>query len=160
MTDRSLAQLRWHGGRLGVMLVNEHNQRFFVFAEKLKQLFEHPGKARLVKVRDRDPRRATAHYPGEVQGCLTFAGDDATLAFVVGGAYHGLPLNDDGTLPNEYFLRIEFILPRRELTLLHDVAVQMESQRTEFEERLQSAEATPLLPIPRKIETAKPSADI
>lgn len=157
MTDRALAQLRWHNGRLGVMLVNEHNQRFFMFAEKLMALVAEPGGVKEVKVRDRQPNRAAGYYPGQVLGSLTHQGGNVTISLVVGEPYFNLVLPDGGGLPEEYFLKMAFTFPKRDITLLHDSANLMLSQLAEFEARLQSAEATPLLSIPRKTKPSKPS---
>lgn len=139
------------------MLVNEHHQRFFMFAEKLMALFADPGGVKEVKVRDRQPNRAAGYYPGQVLGSLTRQGGNVTIILVVGEPYFNLVLPNGGGLPEEYFLKMAFTFPKRDLTLLHDTADLMLSQRAEFEERLQAAEATPLLNIPRKTKSSKPT---
>ena len=146
MADHALGQLRWHNGRLGLMLVNPHRQRFFLYAEKLLMMAANPGGVIEAKVRDRNPDKAIGYYPGQVVGTLTYQGEEAILTLVVGEPYRNLELPADGSLPDSYHVKMLFTFAERELNLLKDAISLMQKQRDDFADLLQGAEGVPLMP--------------
>ncbi|MBJ6799730.1 hypothetical protein [Geomonas propionica] len=145
MSEHATAQIRWYQNRLGLLMVNEHRQRFFIFAEKLLALFAEPGRCKEIKLRDRKPGRASGYYPGQVLGVLALQGTNYTLTLYVGYPNENIPFTPEtGFAPLEYLTRLQFCFPQGELETFRCAVEIMLAQGRVFEERLQAAEATPL----------------
>jgi len=149
MTDKSLCQIRWSNNRLGLMLVNPERQRFFIYVEKFLMLFD-PGGLVEVKLRDRRPGRAVGYYPGQVIGRLTIQGENALITLIIGEPYHNLFTPADGGLPEDFLVKMTFVFPISEMTTIKEAIDLMSGQMSEFDDRIQAAEATPLISIPKK----------
>lgn len=147
-------QLRWQNHRLGLMMTNSCNQRFFLYMEKLQELTDDEGVVKEVKLRDRHPQRAVGYYPGQVVGKLSSSDQSVTITLIAGTPTENLELiNND--LPEDYLARMIFIFPRSDFAILIAAGRLMLSQREVFDDRLSAAEATPLISPPRSSKSKR-----
>ena len=84
MESRSYGQIQWRQGQLGLLMVNQHQQQFFLFAEPLVMMLENPGKYILVKRRDRKPEKAIAYHGGEICGAFENSGENCQISLFFG----------------------------------------------------------------------------
>lgn len=144
MTDRSFAQIRWQQDRLGLLMVNERRQRFFVFAEKLIAMFNDLGRCKEIKLRDRKPARASGHYAGQVLGAMSVTENLYQIVLYIGYPLGNIDFDPQTELvPLEYLTSMEFIFPCQELDALKFSLETMLNQAVRFNEFLIAAEATP-----------------
>lgn len=145
MTNRCFAQIRWQQNRLGLLMVNERRQRFFVFAEKLIAMINDPGRCQEIKLRDRKPMKASGYYAGQVLGSLTEAENLYQIDLYIGDPLYNIDFNPQvETAPKEYLTCMKFTFPCDELDVLHRAMSIMLDQSVRFNEHLNAAEATPL----------------
>lgn len=140
----SLMQIRWSGERFGVMLLNEHRQRFFMYAEKFLELFSRPGEYIEIKLRDRRPNRAIGYYAGQVCGRINQDNDRVTIVLQVSDPYHDLTSDDEQETFKHIITSLQFTFLATELEQFRSVVTIMARDRALFDERLRAAEATPL----------------
>ena len=140
----SLMQIRWSGERFGVMLLNEHRQRFFMYAEKFLELITRPREDIEIKMRDRRPNRATGYYAGQVLGRICHDNDRFTMVLHVSYPDHDLTYDPEKEIFTHLITTMQFTFMTTELEQFRSVVEIMARDRSIFEERLRAAEATPL----------------
>lgn len=153
MTERSFAQIRWQQERLGLLLVNDRHERFFLHGGKLLELFARqvtdrnplPEDYLIVKQRDRRPNKAIGYYGGEVRGILKESGDTCILTFYVGEPYRPFSFDVNCHELADYLTVLRFAFPLSEMKGYRESITLMLQQKVIFDERLQAAEATPLM---------------
>ena len=144
MTDRSYAQIRWQNDRLGLLVVNTSNERFFIHAEKLQELFNRQEEYTVVKQRDRKPSRAIGYYAGQVYGTLDQEGEEYQVTLYIGNPYEDIGFDMKACLPKGYLLVQKYTFPKAELARFKRVMADMLEQKQDFDNALSAAEATPL----------------
>lgn len=153
MTERSFAQIRWQQERLGLLMVNDRHERFFLHGAKLMELFDRQVTGRnplpedflIVKQRDRRPNRAIGYYGGEVRGILMENGDTCTLTLYVGEPYRSFGFDVIRHELTDLLATLRFTFPLSEIRGYSDCILLMLQQKDTFDERLHAAEATPLV---------------
>lgn len=143
MAGRAYAQIRWQQEQLGLLLVNDRNERFFLFAEKLLELDARRGEPLVVKLRNRRPGSAVGYYGGQVVGKLEQEGQTSRVTLYIGDPYQDLRLNAKGQ-PTGWIKSLEFGVPNSEMETFVQALTIMVAQQNKVVSALRSAEATPL----------------
>lgn len=84
MESRAYGQIQWRHGRLGLLMVNPHQQQFFLFAEPLLMMLQKPEEYTLIKRRDRKPERAIAYHGGDIWGASENIGESCVISLFFG----------------------------------------------------------------------------
>ena len=143
MSGRSYAQIRWNQNQLGLILVNQDCERFFLRAEKLQDLFTHEGNPRVIKLRDRKPGRASGYYPGQVVGYFDKNEREAVIRLYISEPYRDIVLNGDGE-PESFLVVERYTYPLVEFIEFKRVIDTMVKQEGGVADLLRTAEMTPL----------------
>lgn len=141
---QSFAQIRWHQDRLGLMLVNQERDKFFLHADKLLELHNRQDEYLTVKFRDRNPKRAIGYHGGEILGNLCEEGEVAILTLYLWPLYQNVGFDLSQGLPTGFIATQTYTFPIEELHTYITAISTMIGQKQEFEELLRAAEATPI----------------
>lgn len=144
MAGRAYAQIRWQQDQLGLLLVNDRNERFFLFADKLLELDARRGECLVVKLRNRRPGSAIGYYSGQVAGKLEQEGQTSRITLFIGDPYQDIKLSADGQ-PTGWIKSLEFCVPNSEMEPFVKALSIMVGQQRDVEAAHRSAEATPLV---------------
>lgn len=145
MNARSLAQVRWQQDRLGLLMVNDQRDRFFLHGDKLLELFARTDEYLVVKLRHRRPVQAIGSYPGQIMGSLNYEGETTRITLYVGEAFRDIGYNEATGKLRHYLTTQTHVFDRAELEAYRQVIQTMVSQHTVFDDLLRGAEATQLL---------------
>ena len=146
MSDRSYAQIRWQQDRFGLLLVNAHREKYFLYAEKLQELYEHDDLYHVLKLRDRKPSKAIGYYPGQVIGSLDKAEETITIRLFISEPYRDVIFKKDSDSfePETYHVAQVFTFPKNEFVRFKKLLDVMLEQAQQFGDELRAAEMTPL----------------
>lgn len=131
MNQRAYGQIVWRGPRVGLHLVNQDNESFFLYPEPLMALSEDASVYTLVKRRDRRPERAIGYHPGAVYATLEEDGDDSILTLLLFEAENRQPFNAEGEIQGVHFDQV-YRLPKPELAAFISCLKTMVIQHREF----------------------------
>lgn len=140
----SLIQVRWSGERLGVMMVNQHRQKFFMYGEKFLDLFTNRDYFIEVKLRDRQPNVAIGYYPGQILGTVNQCGELYTIVLHVSDPFSNISFDKRTETFVHVINTLKFTFAVNELEHFTSVMEIMIRDRSQFDERLRAAEAIPL----------------
>lgn len=144
MSFQTLAQIRWYQDRLGLMLVNDQRDRFFLRAEKLVELYNRPDEYLTVKLRDRKPGRAIGYHGGEVVGNMYRDGGQYILTMYLWPLMQNVKFDHDQGVPVGFISTQTYILPSDEMNAYINAITFMLNRKLEFEDLIRAAEATPI----------------
>lgn len=149
MAERSYAQLRWQQDRFGLLLINSRREKFFLYADKLCELYAHQDEYLVLKLRDRKPGRAIGYYPGQVVGTLDESETSIEIHLYVSEPYRDVGFKKEGGTEEPETFHVDFIFtfPLKEFLRFKRVIDTMLEQEREFTEQLRAAEMTPLTPL-------------
>lgn len=120
MTERDYGRILWWRERiLGVMLINRHNQNFFLHAETLISMMKRPGTLKMVKRRDRHPEGVSTHHPGDVLGKVEKGAQAVDLTLFFGEVERRVKVNrETGEIAN-LLEQQSYTLPTEEFDILY-----------------------------------------
>lgn len=146
MGDRSYAQIRWQQDRFGLLLVNSRREKFFLYADKLQELYDRADEYVVLKLRDRKPGRAIGYYPGQVIGTLDKGRDAIKIRLYISEPYRDVVFTTEGGTvePETFHIAQVFTFPKAEFECYKRSLDTMLQQTLHFNEQLRAAETTPL----------------
>lgn len=144
MEDRSYAQIRWQQNRFGLLLVNTCGEKFFLYADKLQELYDNQNDLRVLKLRDRKPSRAIGYYPGQVVGTIDMTDESVLIRLYIGEPYRDLKIDPDIDEPADFLVAPRFLFPVQEfMRFKRTLDIMLEQERI-FSDQIRTAEMTPL----------------
>lgn len=143
---RSYMQIRWQQDRFGLLMVNANREKFFLFADKLQELYDHADLYHVLKLRDRKPGRAIGYYAGQVIGTLDKGEETIKIRLYISDPYRDVTFKtvDDCAEPDVYHVGQVFTFPKKEFLRFKDALITMLEQAQQFSDDLRAAEMTPL----------------
>ena len=143
MESRSYGQIQWRQGRLGLLMVNPHQQQFFLFAEPLLMMLEKPDEYIQVKRRDRKPEKAIAYHGGDIWGVSENIGENCLISLFYGPLKDNLRYDQDSGEVLNVIDTQSYSFPKTELTHFKASIDQMMKQKDTFSRLLLEAQTTP-----------------
>ena len=120
MIERDYARVMWWKDKtLGLMLINKHNQNFFIHAETLIGMMEQANTIKMVKRRDRHPGRSSSHHPGDVLGKATKGVQAVDLVFFFGEVERKIKVNRETEEITNLLEQQTYTLPADEFDILY-----------------------------------------
>lgn len=152
LNGRAYARIIQRKKRLGLLLVNQNQQSFFIYAEYLIALMRSEDNLTLIKKRDRDPEKAIAHHGGAIfahwNKIAASAQDQEepealTLTFHLGELERKVEyIKETGEIRNIIETQ-EYLFPYDEWATLLDSIKKMLEQQQRFDRLLFEAETNP-----------------
>jgi hypothetical protein len=146
MSDRSYAQIRWHQDRIGLMMVNNRREKFFLLGEKLQDLYARQDEYLVVKLRDRRSSRAIGYYPGQVVATLDSGRSTVKIRLYISEPHRDVlfKTEDDVVEPDTFHVEQVYSFPASEFDAYKKAIDTMLEQAQLFTDQLRAAEMTPL----------------
>lgn len=95
MTGLAAIQIDRKGSPLGVSLINDDGENFFLHEQSLLALWSNPSRFVQIKRRNRDPQEAIGYHAGQVLGTIDRVGDEVELRLFFGPVDHDLKYDSD-----------------------------------------------------------------
>lgn len=152
LKGRSYARIIWRKRQLGLLLVNQNQQSFFIYAETLLAVMNAENDLALIKKRDRDPSQAIGYHGGAIFASWTAdiiedspdnLSESVTLSLYFGEVEKkAIYDKKTGELRNIIDTQT-FLFPRKELeSMVRGIKI-MVKQQDKFQRLLYDAETNP-----------------
>ncbi len=143
MESRSYGQIQWRHGQLGLLMVNPHQQQFFLYAEPLVMMLEKPKDYKLVKRRDREPEKAIAYHGGDIWGASENFDESCVISLFFGPLEGRLDYDKERGEALNVIDTQHYTFPKAELAHFNASIDQMLKQKDTFSRLLLEAQTIP-----------------
>lgn len=140
MFGKAFARISIREGRLGLHLVNEYRQQYFLYANTLRVLVKRPEEYARVKARGSFDKPVTGCPAGDVWGVLEPYDDEVEITLVIGPRDQDIEMNLETQEPENVVAGQTYILPWQEFETLYQALELMVGQQGAFRELLEDAE--------------------
>jgi hypothetical protein len=139
---KSCARIDVRKDRLGLHLVNEYRQQYFLYAKPLMTMVTWPEEYARVKLRNAPQKPAIGYPAGDVWGVFESGEDEITITLLIGPRDLNIELNRQTQEPENVVAGQTYILPNEEFDMLYQALELMVHQKEEFQDLLDGAETS------------------
>lgn len=119
MSDRDYARIMWWKKKtLGLMLVNRHQQNFFLHAETLTEMVNQPETLKMIKRREIDPNNSGPLHPGDILGKVKIEGATVSIVLAFGEVERRMRIDNETRRVSNVLERQAYTFPAEEFNIL------------------------------------------